>query len=121
MVDATSGETGNSGRDKKMHKDILESPKYPDIVFTPQHVKGAVAAAGKSQVEVDGLLNMHGESRPLTLTIQVQLQGGTDSADTEFSVPYQKWGMKSPNTFFLRVSDRVELHVHAVGRFVEGK
>src|SRR3979490_1328108 len=35
VVDAASGESGSDGRDQKMHKDILESPKYSDIVFTP--------------------------------------------------------------------------------------
>src|SRR3979490_3313528 len=56
VVDSTSGETGNDGRDKKMHKDMLESPKYSDIVFTPRHIKGTVAAEGKSNVQVEGLL-----------------------------------------------------------------
>ena len=29
VVDATSGDTGNGGRDKKMHREILESSKFP--------------------------------------------------------------------------------------------
>jgi polyisoprenoid-binding protein YceI len=118
LIDATSGESGSNGRDKRMHKDILESTRYPDIVFTPQRLKGTVAMDGKSQVDVEGLLTLHGQSRPLTLTIQLQLQGGAGTADTEFSVPYQQWGMKNPSTFILRVSDKVELHVHAMGRFL---
>lgn len=121
VVDSTSGQSGNGSRDKRMHKEILDSPNYSDIVFTPQHIKGAVAADGKSQVDVDGQLAMHGESRPVTLNIQLQLQGGAGSADAEFSVPYQKWGMKNPSTFILRVSDKVDLHVHAVGRFIAGQ
>lgn len=116
LVDAASGESGSDGRDKKMHKDILESPKYSDIVFTPQHIKGAVAAEGRSQIEVEGILTMHGKSRPATIALEVQLQGGTGSADGSFIVKYQEWGMKSPSTFILRVSDKVEIHVHAVGR-----
>jgi hypothetical protein len=34
-VDATSGDTGNTGRDHKMHQEILESQRYPEIIFTP--------------------------------------------------------------------------------------
>jgi polyisoprenoid-binding protein YceI len=52
VVDATSGNSGNDGRDSKMHREILESPKYPEIVFVPAQVKGVVNAQGASQVEV---------------------------------------------------------------------
>src|SRR5712672_3983060 len=48
VVDSASGESGSDGRDKKMHKDILESPKYYYIVFTPQHIYGIVATEGRS-------------------------------------------------------------------------
>lgn len=116
VVDALSGESGNSSRDKKMHKENLESSRYSDIVFTPQHIRGTVAAEGKSQVAVDGQLTLHGQSHPITLNIDVQLQGGAGSADTTFIVPYEKWGVKNPSTFILRVSDKVEINVHAVGR-----
>jgi len=74
VVDSASGESGNNGRDKKMHKEILESPKYSDIVFTPQHVKGTVANEGKSTIEVEGTLTMHGKSKPVTMPLEVQLQ-----------------------------------------------
>jgi polyisoprenoid-binding protein YceI len=116
VVDALSGESGNSSRDTKMHRETLESSKYSEIVFTPQHIKGAVAGDGRSQVAIDGLLRLHGQSHPITLTIDVQLQDGAGSADTTFVVPYEKWGVKNPSTFILRVSDKVEIKVHAVGR-----
>jgi polyisoprenoid-binding protein YceI len=119
VVDSASGESGSDGRDKKMHKDVLESPKYSDIIFTPQHIKGTVAAEGKSQIEVEGTLTMHGKPRPATIPLAVQLQDGAGSADGSFTVKYQEWGMKNPSTFILRVSDKVEIHVHAVGRMAD--
>jgi polyisoprenoid-binding protein YceI len=116
VVDSASGESGSDGRDKKMHKDILESPKYSDIVFTPQHIKGTVAAEGKSQIEVEGTLTMHGKSKPATMPLEVQLQRSAGTVDGSFTVKYQEWGMKNPSTFILRVSDKVAIHVHAAGR-----
>jgi len=116
VVDSASGESGSDGRDKKMHKDILESPKYSDIVFTPQHLKGTVANEGKSTVQVEGILTMHGKSKQVTMPLDVQLQNGAGSADGSFSVKYQEWGMKNPSTFILRVNDTVKIHVHAVGK-----
>jgi polyisoprenoid-binding protein YceI len=120
VVDSASGESGSNGRDKKMHKDILESPKYSDIVFTPQHVKGTVANEGKSNVEVEGILTMHGKSKPVTMPLDVQLQSGIGSADGSFSVKYLEWGMKNPSTFILRVNDTVQIHVHTVGKITPG-
>ena len=116
VVDSASAESGSDGRDKKMHKDVLESPKYSDIVFTPQHVKGTVANEGKSTVEVEGILTMHGKSKPVTMPLEIELQNGSGSADGSFSVKYQEWGMKNPSTFILRVNDTVHIHVHAIGK-----
>lgn len=120
VVDSASGESGSDGRDKRIHKDILESPKYSDIVFTPQHVKGTVSNNGKSNIEVEGILTMHGKSKPVIMPLEVQLQNGTGSADGGFSVKYQEWGMKNPSTFILRVNDTVHIHVHAVGKITAG-
>src|SRR5437762_11912066 len=46
IVDATSGNSGNDGRDRKMHREVLESSKYPQIVFRPDHVEGKIASRG---------------------------------------------------------------------------
>ena len=40
VVNAQSGESGNPGRDEKMHKEVLESSKYSDIVYRPDSAKG---------------------------------------------------------------------------------
>lgn len=118
-VDATSADTGNKGRDKKMHQEILESQKYPEIILIPQQVKGSVNPQGASQVEVWGVFRIHGQDHDTTLTLSVQpLAGDQIQVSTHFSVPYVQWGMKSPSTFLLRASDTVEIEVHTSGHFV---
>jgi polyisoprenoid-binding protein YceI len=115
VVDATSGDSGSKARDGKMHKEILESQKFPEIIFTPQRFKGTLTPSGKSHLDVDGQFTIHGEAHPMTLGIDADFGSGT-TADTSFDVPYVKWGMKNPSTFILRVNDKVQISIHAVAR-----
>ena len=113
VVDAASGASGDDERDRRMHKDILESAKYPDIVFTPDHVEGTIAPEGVSQIQVHGIFRIHGAAHEITLPVEVRLANGHASVKTSFSIPYVKWGMKNPSTFLLRVGDKVEIEAAA--------
>jgi polyisoprenoid-binding protein YceI len=42
VVDAASGESGNDSRDRKMHKEVLESGQYAEVTFRPDHVDGTI-------------------------------------------------------------------------------
>jgi polyisoprenoid-binding protein YceI len=118
VVDATSGNTENKGRDHKMHQEILESQRYPEITFTPGKISGKVDLQGDSSVQVDGVFKLHGTEHPMTLTLPVQAKGNSISAQTHITIPYIAWGLKNPSTFLLHVSDKVEVDVTAVGRVV---
>jgi len=118
VVDATSGETGNSGRDHKMQQETLESQRYPEITFTPTKLSGKVELSGDSTVQVDGIFRLHGAEHPLTLTLPVQAKGNNLSAHIHIVIPYIVWGLKNPSTFMLHVSDKVEVNISAAGRIV---
>jgi len=119
VVDATSGNTGNSSRDHKMHKEILESQSYPEITFTPGKLSGKFDLQAGSSVHVDGILKLHGAEHPMALTLPVQAKGDTLTAETHLVIPYIAWGLKNPSTVFLHVSDKVDVNITAVGRIVE--
>jgi polyisoprenoid-binding protein YceI len=118
VVDATSGESGNGGRDRKMHREILESAKYPDIVLMPSRGDGTFNPKGASRLEVSGLFSLHGQDHEITLPIEIQPAGRQMKLATHITIPYIKWGLKNPSTFILRASDKVEIEIHAVGQFV---
>jgi polyisoprenoid-binding protein YceI len=118
VFDATSGESGNSSRDHKMHKDVLESQKYPDIRFHPDHVDGQLATAGPSTLEVHGAFSIHGSDHEITVPVTIMVDAPTWTANAHFSVPYVKWGMKNPSLLFLHVGDEVGINFHGAGPVV---
>jgi polyisoprenoid-binding protein YceI len=114
VVDAKSGDSGNGMRDRKMHKEILESDRYPEIAFRPTQVEGA-APTGKFSAKVHGTFSIHGVEREITVPAEVDIESDHWNANVHFTVPYEKWGMKNPSTLFLRVSDSVEIDLAVTG------
>jgi len=115
VVDVTSGDTGNSSRDNKMHHEILESYKFGEAIFTPRRVVGRVAPEGASQVDVPGILRIHGADHDVTMKMSITASGGKFSAQTRFVIPYQSWGMKNPSTFLLSVAGDVTVEISVAG------
>lgn len=117
-VDALSGESGNSGRDSKMHRDILESQKYPEITFTSEELEGDLQTQGESQVQVKGTFRLHGQDHAMVILVSVHMVGSDLALDANFEIPYIAWGLKNPSTFILRASDTVQVNVHGVARWM---
>jgi polyisoprenoid-binding protein YceI len=113
--DATSGKTGNGSRDNKMHQDVIESGRYPEIVFHPDRADGELAASGASTLQVHGMFTMHGAEHEVTFPVEVNIAGSAWTAQASFQVPYARWGMKNPSKLFLRVDDVVQVQFHASG------
>lgn len=115
IIDATSGNTGSDGRDHKMHQDILQSAKYPEIVFLPQQVEGRVALDGTSQEQIRGVIRLHGSAHPATVPVESEIHDGKLKATLHFDIPYVEWGLKDPSTFVLRVDKAVKMEIAAGG------
>jgi polyisoprenoid-binding protein YceI len=114
-VDVRSGETGESARDRLMHESVLESDRFPEAVFAPNHVKGRFAPSGESQLEVHGSLSLHGAEHDMTIPVKVKGQNDFVTATAKFAVPYVAWGMKDPSNLVLRVDQSVEVEVKLTG------
>jgi len=119
VFDAASGKTGSDGRDKKMHKDVLESARFPEISFRPDHAEGLLATSGDSALQVHGIFSIHGADHELSIPVTVHLDGETWTAKAAFQIPYAKWGMKNPSVLFLRVASFVDVELHAAGNIRE--
>ncbi|HYN14595.1 MAG TPA: YceI family protein [Terriglobales bacterium] len=116
VIDAASGQTWNKRRDHTMHRDVLQSERYPEVTFTPTRVAGNILPQGESSVQVEGVLRLLGTDHAITLPFLVQASGSELRATTRFVIPYAAWGLKNPSTFFLHVADKVELSIAASGK-----
>lgn len=115
VADATSGKTDNDSRDHKMHKEILESAKYNDVVFRPTKIDGPVALQGSSSVQIHGIFVLHGGEHEIAVPVQAELTGNQWKGSAKFTVPYVQWGLKSPNTFFLKADPEVQIELELSG------
>jgi polyisoprenoid-binding protein YceI len=121
VIDARSANTDNDGRDKRMHKEILESATYPEISFSPHQVQGQVQAQGQSKVQMRGMVNLHSRQQEIVIPVKVQFTGDEWFGEATFPVPYVKWGLTNPSNLFLRVKDTVILNIRAAGRVSGGR
>jgi polyisoprenoid-binding protein YceI len=117
VVDATSAETGNGSRDKKMHREVLQSARYPDIVFTAERVAGMIQPTGTSQLQLSGTFELDGRTHPMTFPVTIERTANGDvRAKAALAIPYIQWGLKNPSTLFLRVGDHVDMEIDAAGQ-----
>jgi polyisoprenoid-binding protein YceI len=115
VVDATSGATGNDGRDEKMNREVLESGRFSEIVLVPGRLDGQVAADGTGTLVVEGVLRLHGAEQQVRWPVAVAATGDRVRATGRFQVPYVAWGLHDPSVFVLRVGKEVAVEVEAVG------
>lgn len=116
VIDALSGESGNSMRDSRMHSSILESKKFPAIVFRPDQVSGQIPTQGAGKLQVHGTFELHGKPHDFTLPVDVQVEASQMIVKSQFPVPYLQWGLKNPSTLFLKVDDKVLVDLTATAR-----
>jgi polyisoprenoid-binding protein YceI len=115
VVDATSGESGNDGRDKKMHKEVLESGKFGEIIFRPDNITGKLESQSESTIQIHGIFLLHGSEHELTVPAQANLSGNHWTGSAKFGIPFIEWGLKNPGTWLLKVEHSVNIELELKG------
>jgi len=115
IVAATSGDSGNTSRDARMHKEIIESAKYPEAVFRPALFDGTLKSSGVSDITLRGTLLLHGSEHPLSIPVHAEFTGDSWKGTGKFTVPYTQWGMKDASNFLLKVKPQVFVEVQLAG------
>jgi polyisoprenoid-binding protein YceI len=115
VVYATSGDSGNTARDERMHKEILQTQQYPDAIFHPTQVEGKVTRTGESKVQLHGTIQLHGQEHEIVAPVQAQLTADHWTGTASFDVPYIKWGIKDPSNWLLKVKPVVHVELEMAG------
>ena len=115
VADATSAKSGNDGRDKRMHREVLESARYAEVIFRPSRIEGRAASQGASDVGLQGKILLHGSEHEIVVPVHAEISGDRWRGSAKFSVPYVKWGLRSPNTFLLKADPAVEIELELRG------
>jgi polyisoprenoid-binding protein YceI len=115
VVDATSVESGNDSRDKKMHQEVLESQRFNEIIFRPDRVDGVIAKQGNSAVTVHGMFLLHGAEHEFSAAAKAELSAENFKSSAAIRVPYIEWKLKNPSNFLLKVKPIVEVEIELAG------
>ena len=113
VIDASSGESGDSTRDHRMNNVVLDTDKYPTITFRPTHVNGKLDPATSGPIVVDGVMNLHGQDHPMQLTVNLQPKDSALASKIHFDVPYVAWGLKDPSIMMFRCDKQVAIDIDA--------
>jgi polyisoprenoid-binding protein YceI len=90
VVDAASIDTKNKKRDEHLRTaDFFEVQKHPTITYTAKG--GHLTPSG--QVEVEGELTVHGQTKPLPLVAKVDVAGDSATVSTQVDVDRSNWGL----------------------------
>lgn len=114
-VDASSGHSDNSGRDKKMTADQMKAQAFPSVTFAPTKFSGPIKDSGDSDVQVQGTFTLLGQPHQITVPMTVHRDGGHYIATGSFLVPYVSWGVKDPSIMFLKVAKEVKIDLKFAG------
>jgi polyisoprenoid-binding protein YceI len=110
VIDAASIDTKIAKRDTHLRgPDFFEVEKYPRMVFTV--TDGHLASAGL--VELFGNLEIHGQTRTLTLRADVSNTEDSLRFSSEVDIDRRDWGM----SYAARVRSTTKIHVDITAYF----
>jgi polyisoprenoid-binding protein YceI len=114
-VDASSGDSNEKSRDKKMTSEQMKAQAFPSVTFAPTKLTGQVKDSGDSTGQVDGTFTLLGKEHPLTVPMAVHVEGNHFTATGSFIVPYVSWGMKDPSWFVMKMAKEVKVDLKLAG------
>lgn len=101
---------------KELDELVLESAKYPEIVFKSTEVTGKMSGGG-FDVKIGGDLTLHGVTRHIVIPARVTLSGSDLRAVGEFSLNRKPFNVNATDAFhgFVRVKHKLRFTFDIIG------
>jgi len=80
--------------ERTMHQEVLQSSKYPEILYESTSVTLTPAGEGRWQTNVTGNVTLRGVTRGQNIAMQVSKTGDLLRANGEFTLPQSSYGIK---------------------------
>jgi polyisoprenoid-binding protein YceI len=77
-----------------MKQKVLESLKYPEILFESTAVSADQVGEGRYRVAINGNLSLHGATLSLPVTVQVSVTGDALRASGDFGILQSNYGIR---------------------------
>ena len=95
---------------KEIRDLVLETAKYPEIVFKSTEVTGRLVPAGRYQATIGGDLTLHGVTRHIVIPADITLEGNNLRARGEFTINRGDYNVKATSALngTIRVRDKLK-------------
>ena len=107
-VPVKSFDSGNRTRDKSMLK-TTDADKYPEVQFQSSSIH-----TNANQLEVTGLLNFHGITKPVSFKATKQQTDKSLVITGSFEISLEEFGIKRPSVFGMKVRDTLSVRFQMV-------
>lgn len=100
VVPAASMRTGNRRRDRTLREKVLETARYPEIVFEIRQFTGDLSRfrpGATFQVQVAGDLTVHGRTAQVQLPVDVSVLPKAVVLTGSFPVHWKAFGLQDPS------------------------
>lgn len=97
--------------EQTMRAEVLETSKYPEIVFHSTEVQAQKVGDGQYRIRIAGDLSLHGVTRPLVINALASFDGETLHARGEFTLRQSDYKITPPSLGLgtIRVKDELKL------------
>jgi polyisoprenoid-binding protein YceI len=104
--------------ERQMRDEVLETGRFPDILYKCSSASGSEPAAGPSIVRLNGQLSLHGVARPLPIDAHVNVTGDLLRASGEISLRQTDYDIRlvSAMAGALKIKDELKVSFDIAAR-----